>query len=99
MTPLARAVWKSCYSCRDYAEHRREAIAKPLADKARREGRDVLDVVDDFMLAAHRRHLDGEPLRPGGPTQIIDPTVGRKLAAYALLGRLADSSNRPGVTA
>lgn len=78
--------WKSCYSCRDYAEHRREALAVPLADKARREGRDVVEVVDLFMAAAHRRHMAGEPLRPGGPTRATDPRIGRLLATYALIG-------------
>lgn len=72
--------WKSCYSCRDYAEYRREVIAKPLAVKARREGRDVIEVVDEFMLAAHDRHLNGDPLRPGGPTRVTDPTLGRLAA-------------------
>jgi hypothetical protein len=73
-------VWKPCYSCRDYAEHRREQLAVPLADKARREGRDVIAVVDEFMLAAHKRHMAGEPLREGGPTRVIDPAFGRLAA-------------------
>lgn len=75
--------WKSCYTCRDYALARREVIAVPLGDKARREGRDVIEVVDEFMAAAHRRHLNGEPLRPGGPTRIGDPALGRLAALFA----------------
>ena len=74
------AVWKSCYSCGDYATSQRERIAVPLADKARREGRDVIEVVDEFMLAAHERHIAGEPLRPGGPTRVTDPAIGRLAA-------------------
>ncbi len=72
--------WKSCFSCRDYVERRRSVIAQPLADKARREGRDVIEVVDDFMWSAHRRHMSGEPLREGGPTRAVDPTLGRLAA-------------------
>ncbi len=74
------AVWKSCYSCRDYAETRRHALAEPLAEKARREGRDVIEVVDEFMLAAHDRHMTGEPLRPDGPTRVTNPEFGRLAA-------------------
>lgn len=72
--------WQTCFSCRDYAEHRRAVIAGPLADKAKRERRDVVSVVDEFMLAAHERHLAGEPLRPGGPTRVTDPALGRLAA-------------------
>lgn len=79
--------WKSCYTCRDYAEHRRETIAGPLGAKARREGRDPIEVVDEFMWAAHERHLDGAPLREGGPTRVTDPTAGRLLATFAMLGQ------------
>lgn len=71
------AVWRSCYSCRDYAEHRRDALAAPLADKAIREHRDVDEVVNEFMSAAHARHVYGTPLRPGGPTRITDPAISR----------------------
>lgn len=81
------AAWKSCFTCRDYARERREAIAEPLADKARLEAREVIAVVDEFMAAAHVRHVTtGEPLRKGGPTRVTDPTVGRLLATYAMLG-------------
>jgi hypothetical protein len=81
---MSRAdVWKSCYTCRDYALHRRELLAGPLADKAQREGRDVVEVVDDFMLAAHDRHQAGEPLRPGGPTRTTDPNLARTAALLA----------------
>lgn len=74
------SVWKSCYTCRDYAESRRAVLAEPLANKAIREGRDVREVADEFMLGAHRRHLDGQPLRPGGPTSVTDPAFGRLAA-------------------
>lgn len=75
------AVWQSCYTCRDYARERRDAISAPLAGKARREGRDVVEVVDEFMDAAHHRHVaTREPLREGGPTRVIDPTIGRLAA-------------------
>jgi hypothetical protein len=77
---VSGAVWHACYSCRDYALHRRETLAVPLADKARREGRDVIAVVDEFMLAAHDRHMAGEPLRPDGPTRVTNPAIGRLAA-------------------
>ena len=83
------AIWQSCYSCRDYAQHRRDDIARPLADRARREGREVIKVVDEFMLAAHDRHMTGEPLREGGPTRVTDPTIGR-FAALMMLGNLGE---------
>lgn len=71
-------LWQACYTCRDYAKKRRDAIAGPLADKARKEGRDVIEVVDEYMLAAHARHTSTrEPLYPGGPTSQLDPTLGR----------------------
>lgn len=89
MSERAPDIWKSCYTCRDYAEHRREVLAVPLADKARREGRDVIEVVDEFMLAAHDRHVDrGEPLRPGGPTSITSPAANR-LITLMMLGSQA----------
>jgi hypothetical protein len=87
--------WKSCYTCRDYAAHRRYQLAQPLGEKARREGRDVIEVVDEFMWAAHERHLDGTPLRDGGPTRITDPTAGRLLTTLAMLGRMVDSADQP----
>lgn len=78
---MSGEVWKSCYTCRDYALSRREVIAPPLADKARREGREVIAVVDEFMASAHLRHVQsGQPLRDGGPTRVIDPVVGRLAA-------------------
>lgn len=82
-------LWQMCYTCRDYAEHRREAIAQPLADKAKREGRNVIEVVDEFMLNAHSRHMStGEPLRPDGPTSLVDPRLRRiaMLMASGLFG-------------
>lgn len=81
--------WKNCYTCRDYAEHRRGAIARPLAGKANREDRNVIEVVDEFMLAAHDRHLSGQPLREGGPTRVIDPWIGR-MAAMLSPGLFSD---------
>lgn len=78
--PETAQVWKSCYTCRDYTHHRREQLAEPLADKAIREGRDVIAVVDEFMLAAHERHMAGEPLRPDGPTRVTHPDFGRLAA-------------------
>jgi hypothetical protein len=78
---VARAdAWKSCYTCSDYAQHRRHTLAPALADKAQRENRDVVEVVDNFMLAAHDRHLAGHPLREGGPTRVTDPNLGRLAA-------------------
>lgn len=85
--------WKSCYTCRDYSVTQRERIAVPLANKARREGRPVIEVVDEFMWAAHQRHLDGQPLRPDGPTRTTDPTFGRLAALLSpgLFGSEADA--------
>lgn len=77
------AAWKHCFSCRDYATARRSTIPQPLADKARREDRDVTEVVDEFMMAAHDRHMSGEPLRPDGPTRVTDPTLGRIAALWS----------------
>lgn len=78
--------WKGCYTCRDYATWRRRVLAQPLADKARREGRDVIEVTEEYMAGAHQRHIGGLPLRPGGPTRVTDPFAGRTVATYALLG-------------
>lgn len=81
-----RPVWMYCFTCRDYALNRREVIAEPLADKAQRESREVVEVVDEFMIAAHRRHTStGEPLLPGGPTELMDPAL-RKLATMLTSG-------------
>lgn len=77
---MSEPIWRSCYTCRDYSTHRREALVEPLADKAIRERRDIVEVVDEFMNAAHERHLDGTPLRPGGPTRITNPAIGRLVA-------------------
>jgi hypothetical protein len=75
---LVKPIWMVCYTCRDYADHRKEVLAGPLAKKARREGRSVLAVVDEFMHEAHNRHVrTGQPLRPGGPTRTIHPALGR----------------------
>lgn len=82
--------WKSCYTCRDCADHRKETIAEPLAAKAKREGRDVIEVVDEFMYAAHDRHTEtGEPLRVNGPTRFSNPEFGR-LAALLSPGLFRD---------
>lgn len=83
---MSGQAWQSCFTCRDYAEHRREQLAPHLADKARREGRDVIEVADEFMMAAHVRHLNGVPLREAGPTRVTNPEIGRILATYAMLG-------------
>ena len=74
------APWRSCYTCRDYAQHRIDVITQPLADKAEREDRDAAEVVEEYMAAAHARHLAGDPLREGGPTRVTDPTLGRLAA-------------------
>lgn len=84
MEPL---VWKHCYTCLDYAQERRDVIAGPLGAKAHREGRNAFEVVDEFMLAAHERHVStGEPLRPGGPTRVTNPNAGRLMATYMMIG-------------
>lgn len=74
------AAWTSCYSCRDYSKKRRGVIAIPLAKKAEQERRDAEGVVDEFMQAAHERHMAGNPLYPGGPTRVTDPELGRLAA-------------------
>lgn len=84
-----RPVWTYCFTCRDYADERREIIAKPLADKAHREGRDVIEVVNEFMNAAHARHIEsGEPLRSGGPTDVVNPAI-RRLSAMLIAGTVS----------
>jgi hypothetical protein len=81
-----RPVWTYCFTCRDYADKRREVIAKPLSEKAQREGRDVVNVVDEFMNAAHSRHMTHNiPLLPSGPTGIVDPSL-RRLATMLTSG-------------
>jgi hypothetical protein len=81
-------LWGSCYTCRDYSENRREVIAGPLAEKATREGRPVVEVVDEFMMAAHRRHMSSrQPLYPGGPISYTDPAI-RRLAHLMMPGLL-----------
>lgn len=81
----AQPVWAVCYTCRDYAAHRRDVLAGPLADKARRENRDVVEVVNEFMHAAHIRHMTTkEPLRPDGPTRLIHPRLGRIAALMGI---------------
>lgn len=50
--------WKSCFTCSDYADVRKEAIAIPLADKAEKEGRDVIEVVDEFHVRRARTAPD-----------------------------------------
>lgn len=91
---MSADVWKSCYSCRDYlTPEKRLVLADSLGDKAKREGRDVIEVVDEYMLAAHERHLGGQPLRPGGPTRVTDPAIGR-LAALLSPG-LFGSATQP----
>lgn len=81
---MLEQIWHHCYTCRDYSTHRRDALVGPLSDKAIKEGRDVAEVVDEFMNAAHERHLDGTPLRPGGPARITDPAIGRLMAVLSL---------------
>lgn len=78
-------VWRFCYTCQDYLSdvEKRLTLADRLGEKAKREGREVAAVVDEFMEAAHDRHLTGEPLRQGGPTRVTDPWMGR---LAALLG-------------
>jgi hypothetical protein len=90
-------VWKSCYTCQDYLAdpEKRLALAHRFGDKARAEGRDPVAVVDEFMAAAHERHLAGEPLRPGGPTRVTDPALGR-LAALLSPGLFGTSVKPPG---
>lgn len=75
--------WQACYSCRDYAQQRQDQLAQPLTDKANREKRDVIDIVDEFMLKAHDRHMAGTPLYPGGPVTITDPMISRLAALLA----------------
>lgn len=73
-----------CYSCLDYLNHRQDSLPELIAIKANREGRPGREVFEEYMTGAHRRHLDGEPLRPGGPTRITDPYLGRMAALMAL---------------
>lgn len=89
------SIWATCYTCRDYTERRIDSIAPPLADKAEREGREVIDVVNEFMLAAHKRHLGGQPLREGGPTRVTDPELGRLAAMMSpgLFGGFPDKDD------
>ena len=94
---MSGPIWRRCYTCCDYLEHRRDALAPALADKARAEGREVIPVVDEFMLAAHARHLTGEPLRPDGPTRVTDPTFAR-LAALLSPGLFGATPAAPEAT-
>lgn len=82
-----------CCTCADYLQHREDTLPLLIANSARRQGRDGVEVFEEFMTAAHQRHLDGEPLRPDGPTRVTDPYLGR-LAALMALG--AGMSNPPG---
>lgn len=84
---LSSDAWRYCYTCRDYLSTRRERLAIELGKRAKQTGRDVIELADEFMDAAHQRHLDGQPLREGGPTRVTDPVSGR-LAALAMLGRM-----------
>jgi len=88
MTPNKPSdIWRHCYTCRDYALKRREVLAGPLAQKARRERSDAEETVDRFMMAAHNRHVStGEPLLPGGPTRVLDPVAGQMAALLAEIG-------------
>jgi len=80
------AIWKFCHTCRDYAEKRREAIALPLAARAKQQGRHITVVVDEYMMQAHARHMiTGQPLLPGGPTGLINPATRRLVATMAAL--------------
>lgn len=87
MEAMSTDAWKACYACRDYAEHRADVIVQPLADKAIRERRPVQEVVNEFMWAAHARHLEGEPLRPGGPTRVLGPTLMRAAVLMSAVRR------------
>lgn len=81
MNEPAQPIWAVCYTCRDYAVHRKAIIAGPLVAKARRENKSVTEVVDEFMHEAHDRHMrTGQPLRPDGPTRLIHPALGRLAA-------------------
>lgn len=73
-----------CYTCLDYLDHRQDSLPRLLAEKARREGRPGAEVFAEFMFAAHLRHLEGAPLRPGGPTRLTDPYLGRVAAVMAM---------------
>lgn len=84
--PTWNEAWKMCFKCRDYAHARKEILAPKLAAKAELASgeRSIIEVIDEFMMAAHRRHVEsGEPLRPGGPTRVTDPAVGRLNAMLA----------------
>lgn len=73
-----------CYTCLDYLEHRQDTLPRVIVAKAQRENRLGSEVFAEFMQAAHQRHLDGEPLRPGGPTRVTDPYLGRIAAVMAM---------------
>lgn len=78
---MTAQLWQVCFTCRDYAKMRRDLLAEPLANKAQKEGRDVIEVVDEFMNAAHKRHMDANsPLYPGGPSTVTDPRLSRLAA-------------------
>lgn len=79
---LQNRVWRICHTCQDYLDHgtKRKVLSDELALKAFRDGLKAEDVVDEFMLAAHKRHMDGYPLREDGPTRMTDPYLGRMAA-------------------
>lgn len=83
---------QGCYTCLDYLRHRQDTLPRLIATKADREGRPGREVFEESMDAAHARHLDGEPLRPGGPTRITDPYAGRLAALMALASTTIQSS-------
>lgn len=86
---IMQPIWTYCFTCRDYADKRRDVIAEPLAEKAHREDRDVVEVVNEFMNAAHARHIEsGEPLLPGGPSDVFNPAV-RRLSTMLLAGTIS----------
>jgi hypothetical protein len=84
--------WQHCYTCRDYLTERRELLAEAMGRAAREQGRDVIEIADEFMAGAHRRHVEeGKPLRPGGPICVTDPDLGRLMATLAMLGANLDA--------
>lgn len=87
-------IWRVCFTCQDYLDYRSKArdLSIAVAAKAKRDGLEVEEVIEEFMLAAHDRHMAGEPLREDGPTRMTDPYLG-KMAALLSPGLFGDQED------